>query len=115
MEMSMKHFVERPIGAVVATIVLTFALQGCNATAAPPATSAPVYANPHDEAARLIKTLDLTNHLQDSARDYASTQITRGVTPKAALERWIAEQRDRGAMIRCKPEVKPTDECIART
>ena len=115
MEMNMKHFIQRPIGAVAATIVLAFALQGCNATAAPPAASASGYANPHDEAARLIKTLDLTNHLQDSARDYASVQIARGVTPKAALERWIAEQRDRGAVIRCKPEVKPMDECIART
>src|SRR4051794_7729806 len=115
METSMKHFVQRPIGALMAAGVLAFALQGCNATAAPPATSAPVYANPHDEAARLIKTIDLTGHLQDAARDYVSTQIARGVASKPALERWILEQRDRGAVIRCKPQVTATDECLART
>jgi hypothetical protein len=116
METSMKHFVQRPIGALMAAGVLAFALQGCNPTAAPPAVSAPVQAvNPHDEAARLIKTLDLTGHLQDSARDYVSAQIARGVAPRPALERWILEQRDRGAVIRCKPQVTATDECLART
>jgi len=114
--MSMKSFVRRPLWAGTVAGVLGLALQGCNPTAAPPAVSAPVQAvNPHDEAARLIKTLDLTGHLQDSARDYASAQIARGVAPRPALERWILEQRDRGAVIRCKPQVTATDECLART
>ena len=112
----MKSFVRRPLWAGTVAGVLGLALQGCNPTAAPPAVSAPVQAvNPHDEAARLIKTLDLTGHLQDAARDYVSTQIARGVAPKPALERWILEQRDRGAAIRCKPQVSATDECVART
>jgi hypothetical protein len=67
------------------------------------------------EAARLIRTLDLPAHLQESARDYAAKQMARGTAPKPALEQWIAEQRDRGAMIRCRREVSATDECIART
>jgi hypothetical protein len=114
--MSMKSFVRHPLWAGTVAGVLGLALQGCNPTAAPPAVSAPVQAvNPHDEAARLIKTLDLTGHLQDAARDYVSTQIARGVAPKPALERWILEQRDRGAVIRCKPQVTATDECLART
>jgi len=66
------------------------------------------------EAARLIRTLDLPAHLQESARDYTAKQMTRGTAPKPALEQWIAEQRDRGAMIRCRREVSATDECIAR-
>ena len=66
------------------------------------------------EAARLIRTLDLPAHLQESARDYAAKQMARGTAPKPALEQWIAEQRDRGAVIRCRREVSATDECIAR-
>ena len=66
------------------------------------------------EAARLIRTLDLPAHLQESARDYASKQMARGTAPKPALEQWVAEQRDRGAMIRSRREVSATDECIAR-
>src|SRR5829696_6028780 len=54
------------------------------------------------EAARLIRTLDLPAHLQESARDYTAKQMTRGTAPKPALEQWVAEQRDRGAMIRCR-------------
>jgi hypothetical protein len=114
--MSMKSFVRRPLWAGTVAGVLGLALQGCNPTAAPPAVSAPVQAvNPHDEAARLIKTLDLSSHQQDSARDYVTAQIARGVSPKPAMERWILEQRDRGAVIRCKPQVSATDECVART
>jgi hypothetical protein len=71
--------------------------------------------NPHDEAARLIKTLELSAHLQDSARDYVAVQIARGVPARAALTRWIEQQRDRGAVIRCKPQVSATDDCVART
>jgi uncharacterized protein YfaQ (DUF2300 family) len=112
----MTNVVRRPMGAVAATGLLALALQGCNPTAAPPAVSAPVQTvNPHDEAARLIKTLDLSGHQQDSARDYVTTQIARGVAPKLAVERWILEQRDRGAAIHCKPQVSATDECVART
>ena len=63
----MKSFVRRPLWAGTVAGVLGLALQGCNPTAAPPAVSAPVQAvNPHDEAARLIKTLDLSSHQQVS-------------------------------------------------
>ncbi len=73
LEMSMKNFARSPMGAVAAAGLLALALQGCNATAAPPAVSAPLQTvNPHDEAARLIKTLDLSGHQQDSARDYVT-------------------------------------------
>ena len=116
LETSMTNVVRRPLWAGMVAGALGLVLQGCNPTAAPPAVSAPVQAvNPHDEAARLIKTLDLSGHQQDSARDYVAAQIARGVSPKPALERWILEQRDRGAVIRCKPQVSATDECVART
>jgi hypothetical protein len=116
LETIMKNFVRSPVWAGVVAGVLGLALQGCNPTAAPPAVSAPVQAvNPHDEAARLIKTLDLSSHQQDSTRDYVTAQIGRGVAPKLAVERWILEQRDRGAAIRCKPQVSATEECVART
>src|SRR4051794_3173220 len=115
-ETSMKDFVRRPLSTAVVAGVLGLALQGCNPTAAPPAVSAPVQVvSPHDEAARLIKTLDLSTYQQDSVRDYVAAQIARGVAAKPALERWILEQRDRGAAIRCKPQVSATDECVART
>jgi len=58
-----------------------------------------------------VRTLDISTHLQDSARAYAARQIARGLPP-TALEQWIAEQRDRGAVIRCKSEIPPTAECI---
>ena len=116
LETSMTNVVRHCMGAGVVAGALGLVLQGCNPIAAPPAVSAPVQAvNPHDEAARLIKTLDLSGHQQDSARDYVTAQIGRGVAPKLAVERWIMEQRDRGAAIRCKPQVSATDECVART
>ncbi len=116
LEMSMTNVVRHSMSAGVVAGALGLVLQGCNPTAAPPAISAPVQTvNPHDEAARLIKTLDLSGHQQDSARDYITAQISRGVGPKLAVERWISEQRDRGAAIRCKPQVSATDECVART
>jgi len=95
---------------------LWLALQGCNSGPIRVAASSPVQSlNPQDEAARLIRTLDISGHLQDSARDYAVAQLARGVPPKTAVERWISEQRDGGAVIRCKAQVTATDECIART
>jgi hypothetical protein len=100
----------------VVASVLGLALQGCNATATPRAVTAPVQAvNPHDEAADLISTLALSSPLQNSARDYVVAQMARGVAPRPALTRWIVEQRNRGAVIRCKPQVTATDACIART
>jgi hypothetical protein len=114
---TMKNFVQRPLWAGVVASVLGLALQGCNATSSPRGSvSAPSPAlNWHDQAARLIRALDLSGRLQDAARDYVVGQMARGVAPKPALERWIAEQRERGAVIRCKPEVSATDECVART
>jgi hypothetical protein len=93
---------------------LGLAVQGCASTETT-GSIAVSEANWDAEAARLIRALDVPAHLQDSARDYAATQMARGTPPKPALEQWIAEQRDRGAMIRCRREVSATDECIART
>ena len=74
----MTNVVRRPLWAGMVAGALGLVLQGCNPTAAPPAVSAPVQAvNPHDEAARLIKTLDLSGHQQDSARDYDTAQIAQ--------------------------------------
>jgi hypothetical protein len=64
------------------------------------------------EPARLIRTLDISTHLQDSARNYVAEETARGVPPKTALEQWIAEQRDRGAVIRCKSEIPPTADAL---
>ena len=110
----MEYFVRPCLRAGVIASALGLALQGCNMTARTDVPAAEAL-NWHDEAARLIKTLDLSGRLQDSARDYVVEQMARGVAPKPALERWIAAQRERGAVIRCKPQVSATDECIART
>jgi hypothetical protein len=96
-------------------IALLLACQGCFSREAPESTAAVPVANWEAEAARLIRTLDLPSHLQDSARAYAARRMAEGIAPKPALERWIEAQRDRGAVIRCKPEVSATAECIART
>jgi len=113
----MKKFVRRPLWAGMIASVLGLMLQGCNApsTSREPVSAPSQAVNSHDEAARLLKTLDLSNYLQDAARDYVVAQMARGVAPKAALERWILEQRERGTVIRCKPQVSATDECVART
>jgi len=110
----MKSFVQPRLWAGALAGGLTLALPGCNATSSPP-SSVNTTVNWHDEAARLIRTLDISNRLQDSARDYLVAQMARGIAPKPALERWIREQRDRRAIIRCTPEPSATDECIART
>src|SRR5215218_112178 len=93
---------------------LAVSLQACASTEVTTGSIAPSPANWEAEATRLIRTLDLPAHLQESARDYSAKQMARGTAPKPALEQWIAEQRDRGAMIRCRREVSATDECIAR-
>jgi hypothetical protein len=111
----MKTPVGHPLRALAVATVLSLAVQGCVDTSSG-RTAAPAAAvNPHDEAARLIRSLELSGHLQDAARDYVAVQIARGIPARAALVRWIEEQRDRGAVIRCKPQVSATDECIART
>ena len=74
----------------------------CFSREAPEAAAAVSPVNSEVEAARLIRTLDISTHLQDSARAHAARQIALGLPPKTALEQWIAEQRDRGAVIRCK-------------
>jgi hypothetical protein len=93
---------------------LALGVQACASTEITTGSIEPSPANWEAEAARLIRTLDLPAHLQESARVYATKQMARGTAPKPALEQWIAEQRDRGAMIRCRREVSATDECIAR-
>jgi len=100
---------------VVFAIALGLVCQGCFSREAPEVAAAVSPANPEVEAARLIRTLDISTHLQDSARNYVAKETARGVPPKTALEQWIAEQRDRGAVIRCKSEIPPTAECFART
>ncbi len=103
----------RALAALAAALAL--AAQGCMLRSAVQ-EAAPVAAPDGEaEAARLIRTLDLPIHLQESARAHAARQMARGVAAKAALEQWILEQRERGAVIRCKPQVSATDECIART
>jgi hypothetical protein len=113
----MATFVQSHLWVGVLAGGLALALPGCNATSSSGASVNPAgqTLNWHDEAARLIRTLDISNRLQDSARDYVVEQMARGLPPKRALERWIKEQRDRGAVIRCKSEVSATAECIART
>ena len=102
-----------PAAAMV--IACGLALQGCNSTESTTGSISVSATDGVAEAARLIRTLDISTHLQESARDYAAKQVALGIAPKPALEQWIAEQRDRGAVIRCKSEVSPTAECIART
>lgn len=110
----MKRVVRYPLRAAL-VVALAAACQGCIARETPEAAAAAPAANPEVEAARLIRTLDMPIHLQDSARAHAAREIGRGVAPKAALRQWILDQRDRGAVIRCKSEVSATAECIART
>ena len=49
------------------------------------------------EAARLIRTLDLPAHLQESARDYAAKQMARGTAPKP---RWSNGSRSSAIEVR---------------
>lgn len=113
----MKNVVRGRVWAGVIAGSLCLALQGCNSTSTPrgPVSAPSQTLNWHDEAARLIRALDLSSRLQDSARDYVITQMAQGVAPRPALERWIVEQRERGAVIRCKAQVSATNECVART
>ena len=46
--------------------------QGCFSREAPEVAAAVSPVNPEVEAARLIRTLDISTHLQDSARNYAA-------------------------------------------
>jgi hypothetical protein len=101
--------------AAAMAIALGLALQGCNSAETTTGSISVSASDGVAETARLIRTLDISAHLQEKARDYAAKQVARGIAPKPALEQWIAEQRDRGAVIRCKSEVSPTAECIART
>ena len=66
----------------------------CFSREAPEAAAAVSPVNSEVEAARLIRTLDISTHLQDSARAHAARQIALGLPPKTALEQWIAEQRE---------------------
>lgn len=109
----MKHVVRYPLRAAIVLAVVAVC-QGCASRETPEAATVPA-ANPEVEAARLIRTLDMAAHLQERARDYVAKEMVRGIAPKPALRQWILDQRDRGAVIRCKPEVSATDECIART
>lgn len=74
---------------------------------------APVQAqglNPHDEGARLISALALSEAQRNSVRDFLVVEIARGVAPRAAVERWLQIQAGRGMTIRCRPS---TSECLA--
>jgi hypothetical protein len=111
----MTDILVRNMRAAAVAIALELACQGCVPRETPGGAAAVPAVNWEAEAARLIRTLDLPSHLQESARDYAAKQTARGIAPEPALEQWIQAQRDRGAVIRCKPEVSATAECIART
>jgi hypothetical protein len=111
----MKTFPGKHMRSVAISITLALAGQGCMSRATPDETTIVPAADRQAEAKRLVRTLDMSTHLQDSAREYAAKAVARGIAPKKALELWIAEQRDRGAVTRCKAEVSPTEECIART
>jgi hypothetical protein len=80
-------------------IALGLTLQGCNSTEKTTGSISVSASDGVAEAARLIRTLDISTHLQESARNYAAKQVSLGIAPKPALEQWIAEQRDRGAVI----------------
>src|SRR4051794_7395875 len=111
----MKNVLGKHMRPVAVGIAFALAGQGCVSLSTPDDTTAVPASQWEAEARRLIRTLDMSTHLQDSARDYTARAMARGIAPKPALERWIVDQRDRGAVIRCKAEVSATDECLART
>jgi hypothetical protein len=51
--------------------------------------------NPHDEAARLIGALELSNAQRNAARDLIVLEMARGGTPRAAPQRWVQMQEAR--------------------
>ena len=57
---------------VVFAIALGLVCQGCFSREAPEVAAAVSPVNPEVEAARLIRTLDISTHLQDSARNYVA-------------------------------------------
>jgi hypothetical protein len=79
-------------------IALGLTLQGCNSTEKTTGSISVSASDGVAEAARLIRTLDISTHLQESARNYAAKQVSLGIAPKPALEQWIAEQRDRAVI-----------------
>jgi hypothetical protein len=69
--------------------------------------------NPHDEAARLISALELSNSQRNTLRDFVVTEMARGSTPGSAVQplglgngffrvpgeaRWIAIRKPRKAL-----------------
>ena len=76
------------------------------------AAQAQVRVNPHDEAARLISALELSTQQRNAALDFMITEMARGGTPRAALQRWVQMQEARGVRIRCRPAAAA--ECIGR-
>jgi hypothetical protein len=75
------------------------------------AAHAQVRVNPHDEAARLISALELSTP-QRAALDFMITEMARGGTPRAALQRWVQMQETRGVRIRCRAAAAA--ECVGR-
>jgi hypothetical protein len=73
---------------------------------------AQVRLNPHDEAARLIDALELSKAQRNAALDFTILEMSRGGTPRAALQRWVQMQEARGARIRCRPAA--VSECVGR-
>jgi hypothetical protein len=64
----------RDMRKVVFAIALGLVCQGCFSREAPEVAAAVSPVNPEVEAARLIRTLDISTHLQDSARNYAAKE-----------------------------------------
>ena len=75
------------------------------------APGAQAQGNPHDEAARLIGALELSNTHRNAARDFIVLEMARGGTPRAALQRWVQMQEARGVRVRCKPAAA---DCVGR-
>jgi hypothetical protein len=82
----MTNILVRYMRAAAVAIALELACQGCVPRETPGGAAAVPAVNWEAEAARLIRTLDLPSHLQESARDYAAKQTARGIAPKPALE-----------------------------
>jgi hypothetical protein len=91
---------------------LALASVGCTSTSAPPSSvgAAGQRLNAHDEAARLIGALAISERMRNAARDYVIEQMARGVGPRPALREWVAMQRRQGVTIRCAPSA--TADCV---
>jgi hypothetical protein len=99
------------VAAAALSLLLGLALPGCSPTSGAGAGASGQALNRHDEAARLISALEMSERLRNAARDYVVVQMAEGMGPRPALERWVLTEREKGATIRCKPDAGA--ECVA--